>query len=122
MLALVLPASASATETTRIIVKRDPGLTTAEQRDIRADAGVRLVDTLSLPRTDVVAAPAADASQAVRELNKDPDVVYAEIDHKVARLRGARLVPLSVGPQQHRPEHSRLRRHRDSGRHERRRT
>ena len=32
--------------TTRIIVKRDPGLSSAEQRDIRADADVRLVDTL----------------------------------------------------------------------------
>jgi subtilisin family serine protease len=83
MLALVLPASAFGEQTTRIIVKRDPGLTTAEQRDIRADAGVRLVDTLSLPRTEVVTAPKSEASQALRELNKDPDVVYAEIDHKV---------------------------------------
>ncbi len=46
MLALLLPASASAEPATRIIVKRDPGLSAAEQRDIRADAGVRLVDTL----------------------------------------------------------------------------
>jgi subtilisin family serine protease len=80
MLALVLPASASAEPTTRIIVKRDAGLTAAEQRDIRADAGVRLVDTLSLPRTEVVTAPRSDAAEALRELNKDPGVVYAELD------------------------------------------
>jgi thermitase len=83
MLALLLPASASAEPTTRIIVKHDSGLTAAEQRDIRADAGVRRVDTLRLPRTEVVVAPAGEASQAVRELNQDPDVVYAEVDHKV---------------------------------------
>jgi thermitase len=82
MLALLLPASASAEPTTRIIVKRDPGLSTAEQRDLRADAGVRHIDTMLLPRTEVVAAPADEAEQAVRELNRDPDVVYAQIDHK----------------------------------------
>jgi thermitase len=80
MLAVLVPARASAAETTRIIVKREPGLSTAEQRDIRADAGVRLVDTLSLPRTDVVTAPTGDATQALRELNADGDVVYAELD------------------------------------------
>ena len=83
MLALLLPASASAEQATRIIVKRDAGLSASEQRDIRADAGVRLVDTLSLPRTEVVTAPTSDASQALRELNADPDVVYAELDRKV---------------------------------------
>jgi hypothetical protein len=51
MFALLAPASASAASTTRIIVKREPGLSAAERADIRADAGVRLVDTLSLPRT-----------------------------------------------------------------------
>src|ERR1044072_3447029 len=54
MLALLIPASASAEPTTRIIVKRDPGLTPAEQRDIRADAGVRHVENLPLARTEVV--------------------------------------------------------------------
>src|SRR4051794_25803295 len=78
--AFVAPAIASAEPTTRIIVKRDPGLSAAEQRDIRSDAGVRLVDTLRLPRTEVVAAPRSDASDALRALNADPDVVYAERD------------------------------------------
>jgi thermitase len=80
MVALLAPASASAAASTRIIVKREPGLSSAERADIRADAGVRLVDTLSLPRTEVVTAPAGDAAQALRELNADDDVVYAELD------------------------------------------
>jgi subtilisin family serine protease len=85
MFALVLPASAAADEQTRIIVQRDGGLSAAERRDIRADAGVRLVDTLSVPRTEVVAAPAGAATDALRELRADDDVVYAELD----RLRTA---------------------------------
>src|SRR3954471_7337435 len=93
MVAVLVPARASAAETTRIIVKRDPGLTTAEQRDIRADAGVRLVDTLSLPRTEVVAAPKSDASAALRELNNDPDVVYAEPDRIVHALAVDPVLP-----------------------------
>jgi thermitase len=81
MLALLLvPATASAAEPTRIIVKRDAGLSAAERSDIRSDAGVRLVDTLSLPRTEVVTAPAGEASDALRELNADSDVEYAELD------------------------------------------
>jgi thermitase len=82
-LALVVPASASAD--TRIIVKRDPGLTPDERRDIREDAGVRLIETLTLPRTEVVAAPTGEATDALRDLRADGDVVYAELD----RLRSA---------------------------------
>ena len=77
MLAL-LPASALADETTQIIIKRDPGLSAAERADIRADAGVRYVESLSLPRTEVVTAKAGDVSDAVRDLNADSDVVYAQ--------------------------------------------
>ena len=83
MLALLAPAGASAAATTRIIVKRDPGLSRAEQQDIRSEAGVRLVDRLSLPRTEVVSAPAGDAAQALRDLRADPDVAYAEPDRVV---------------------------------------
>src|SRR5689334_15224615 len=82
MLALA-PAGASAASTTHIIVKRDPGLSRAEQQDIRSDAGVSLVDRLSLPRTEVVSAPAGDATQALHELRANPDVVYAEPDRVV---------------------------------------
>jgi subtilisin family serine protease len=83
MFALLAPASASAADTTRIILKREPGLNARERADIRADAGVRLVDTLSPPRTEVVAAPARDARRALRELNADGDVVYAEFDRPI---------------------------------------
>jgi subtilisin family serine protease len=79
--ALVAPAVASAETTTRIIVKRDPGLSANEQRDIRTDAGVRLVDTLRFARTDVVVA--RDPSRALRVLRADPDVAYAEPDWTV---------------------------------------
>jgi thermitase len=80
MFALVLPTSAAANEQTRIILKRDGGLSAAEQRDIREDAGVRLVETLSLPRTEVVAASASRVGTALRELRADDGVVYAELD------------------------------------------
>ena len=80
MLALVLPASAAAD--TRIIVKRDSGLTSDERRDIREDAGVRLIETLALPRTEVVAAPTGEATAALRELRADDDVAYAELDRR----------------------------------------
>jgi subtilisin family serine protease len=80
MLVLALPASASAD--TRIIVKRDSGLTSDERRDIREDAGVRLLETLTLPRTEVVSAATGEATDALRELRADDDVVYAEIDHR----------------------------------------
>jgi thermitase len=80
MLALVIPASASGD--TRIIVKRDGGLTSGERRDIRADAGVRLIETLALPRTEVVVAPTGEAATALRELRADDDVVYAELDRR----------------------------------------
>src|SRR3954471_1936800 len=84
MLALLLPASASAEQATRIIVQHDPGLSSAERRDIRTDADVRLVDTMLLPRTEVVATAADEAQRALHELNHDPDVVFAQIDHRRA--------------------------------------
>jgi subtilisin family serine protease len=74
----VIPASAAANSETRIIVKRDPGLSAAERRDIRADAGVTFLKPLPLPQTEVVTAPAGEAADAVRELNADPGVVYAQ--------------------------------------------
>jgi subtilisin family serine protease len=89
MLAL-LPASAAANPATRItnpatriIVKREPGLTAAERADIRADAGVRHVESLPLPRTEVAAAAPGDLRDALRDLNADPDVTYAERDRPV---------------------------------------
>ena len=83
LMCALLPGVAQANSTTDIIVKRDPGLTAAERADIRADADVRLVETLSLPRTEVVAAEPGDVADALRDLNADPDVVYAERDSEV---------------------------------------
>ena len=80
LLALAVPGVASANSATRIIVKRDAGLTAAERADIRGDADVRLVETLRLPRTEVVAAEPGDVGAALRALRSDPDVVYAERD------------------------------------------
>jgi subtilisin family serine protease len=80
LLCALLPGVAQANPATNIIVKRDPGLTAAERADIRADAGVQLVETLNLPRTEVVAAQPGDVADALRDLNADPDVVYAERD------------------------------------------
>jgi thermitase len=83
LLALAVPGVASASSTTQIIIKRDAGLSSAERADIRADADVRLVRTLPLPRTEVVAAAPGDVAAALRELNADPDVVYAERDRPI---------------------------------------
>jgi thermitase len=74
-LGLVLPQAAAADT---IIVKRAPGLDAAERADVRADADVKLVETLALPRAELVSVPAARADAALRALNADPDVVYAE--------------------------------------------
>ena len=79
----LLPASATASATTQIIVKRDAGLSASERRDIRADAGVKYVESLPLPRTEVVAAEPGEVRDALRDLNADPDVVYAEPDRPV---------------------------------------
>jgi thermitase len=78
----LLPASAAANPTTQIIVKRDPGLSGAERADIRADAQVRLVETLPLARTELVAARPGDVSDALSDLKADPDVTYAQLNHR----------------------------------------
>ena len=80
--ALAVPGVASADSSTEIIVKRDPGLTAAERADIRADAQVRLVETLGLARTELVAARPGDVQDALRDLKADPDVTYAQLNHR----------------------------------------
>lgn len=68
-----------------IIVKRAPDLNRKERADVRKDAGVKLVDTLSLADTEVVR-PKRDAGAALDALNADPDVAYAELDRPVSLL------------------------------------
>ena len=80
LVTLAVPGVASAN--TEIIVKRDAGLTAAERADIRADAQVRLVETLSLSRTELVAARPGDVKDALRDLRADPDVTYAQLNHR----------------------------------------
>ncbi len=82
ILFVLLPQGAAAATGSRIIVKRDAGLSAAERADIRADADVRFVESLELPRTELVAVAAGDVKDAVRDLNRDPDVEYAQIDHR----------------------------------------
>ena len=75
-----MPQGASADSSAQIIVKREPGLDRGERADIRADAGVRLVRTLSLENTEVVSA--SNPERALDRLNDDADVEYAELDRK----------------------------------------
>jgi len=86
ILLAVLPAGAAADTTTRIIVKREPGLNATERADIRADADVRYVESLPLPRTEVVAAAPSDVGDALDVLNADPGVMYAELDRPIRAL------------------------------------
>ena len=79
--ALALPANAMAADA--IIVKRAPGLDRAERLAVRADAQVKLSDTLTLPDTEVVVPRDGDVDEALQELNANPDVVYAEPDTPV---------------------------------------
>jgi subtilisin family serine protease len=78
-LALLVPEGAAA-DTTRIIVKREPGLSRAEREDIRDDAGVRLVRSLELQDTELVTATNPD--RALDRLDRDRDVEYAELDRR----------------------------------------
>src|SRR4051794_1308765 len=79
---VALPASAQAQE---IIVKRAPGLNSRERSDLRKDAGVKLVDTLALPDTEVVR-PTKSTGAALSALNADPDVAYAELNRSIGAL------------------------------------
>jgi subtilisin family serine protease len=81
-LLILLPQAAVADTSTRIIVKREPGLSAADRADIRADADVRLIRSLSLPLTELVAAGRGEADEALSELRADEDVAYAELDHR----------------------------------------
>jgi thermitase len=80
-LLFAVPASARAADGD-IIVQRAPGLDGAERQALRADAGVKLVETLPLERTELVSA--ADPAKALAALQADDDVVYAEADRRVS--------------------------------------
>jgi hypothetical protein len=83
MFALLAPASASAAPPTRIIVQHEPGLSAAQQREIRTDARVHFAEKLTVPDLEIVTVPSRDANAALARLNSDPDVRLAEVDGKV---------------------------------------
>ncbi len=92
VLALVAPASASAQDprpggpvepdpatTTQVIVRYDSGVDAKERGEVRSDADVRREAVLPLASTELVdPEPGVSVSQAVRDLERDPDVRYAE--------------------------------------------
>lgn len=80
------PAAAQAAEGD-IIVQRAPGLSSAERRDLHQDAGVTLVETLPLERTELVEAAPGQQDEALTALRADADVVYAEADRLVSSAR-----------------------------------
>src|SRR3954447_11670702 len=65
LLAVTAPMAAAADET-HISVARDPGLSAGERADIRSDAGVDLVQTLTIPNTEIVATGDSGAKAALR--------------------------------------------------------
>ncbi|HWK28025.1 MAG TPA: S8 family serine peptidase [Solirubrobacter sp.] len=67
-----------------IIVQRVPG---ADAADVRKDAKVKLVETLPLAHTELVAAPAGRRTRALADLQASDDVVYAELDRPVSAAR-----------------------------------
>lgn len=88
-LSLATPAAAQA----EIIVKREPGLSRGEQAELRADAGVKHVESLPLAGTEVVKAAPGEQTEALAALNADPDVVYAEADRPVHAFAADALRP-----------------------------
>src|SRR3954452_1200662 len=76
ILLLAFPAAAEAGEGDIIFV-REPG---ASAREVRADADVRLVDTLPIERTELVEPKDGDVAGALEDLRADNDVVSADLD------------------------------------------
>src|SRR3954465_12703237 len=64
-----------------VIVKYAPGADPVERAEARANADVVARDTLPLPRTEAVAPEAGTTvARAVADLERSPDVAYAEPD------------------------------------------
>src|SRR5690348_11590544 len=84
LVVLAVPATARAAEGD-IIVQRVPGLDHAERAELRADAGVELVQPLTVEDTELVSAH--NTAKALDDLRADDDVVYAEPDRRVRVTR-----------------------------------
>jgi thermitase len=66
-----------------IIVKRDPGLSPAQQAALRSQAGVSYVGPGPLANTELDRAPAGALAAAVNRLEREPQVQYAEPNGEV---------------------------------------
>jgi subtilisin family serine protease len=74
-----------------IVVQHRAGLDRDERAELRADAGVRLEEALTLPATEVVRAAPGRLTEALEALAADPDVLYAEPDAPVHATTDARF-------------------------------
>src|SRR4051795_10218393 len=92
--ALAAPAVAAADEG-QIIVKYAAGADAQERADARADADVVAAGSLPLERTEVVAPEGGTTvADAVTDLERSPDVAYAEVDQE----RTATAAPAAPPP------------------------
>src|SRR3954447_21842586 len=82
LLLLANPLAARADEG-EIIVQREPGLSSRERAELRADAGVSLVSALPLERTELDVPRDGDVADALAALRADREVVSAELDTRV---------------------------------------
>src|SRR5262245_14733806 len=63
----------------QVIVRFEPGTTTAARRDAVQDQGATVEQTLALPRTELVELPeGTSVAEAIAAFEADPDVAYAE--------------------------------------------
>lgn len=68
------------------IVRFEPGVDAGERLAARRAAGVKLDRALALPRTQVVAFDAGSVAAAVRRLERQPGVVYAQPNYRYRAL------------------------------------
>ena len=88
-IAAAAPASASAAEppvSEQIIVRYRAGTDAADRADTRADAETVHEEAMRLANTEVVAVAEGTRSEALAELNADPDVLSAEPNLEVRPL------------------------------------
>lgn len=74
-----------------IAIRRAHGLDGRQRSLLRARSGVRLLRRLTLPDTEVVAVPVAEAGTALAKLRQSPGVVWAELDRVVMEAAGSRV-------------------------------
>lgn len=73
--------------TGRLLVRYRDGVAEGEKGRLRAAERVELVSSLPVPNTEVVL-PAADASQAIAQLERRPEVEYVEPEYRRTHMAG----------------------------------